>query len=109
MHSTASNTSRLIAPQTGVYLCIGIVRWANNATGARYLALQINGAGNPLNSDRLVVLDANETPYHITAGLFKLSQGDYVEVFVFQNSGGNLNSLTNADVVPRFMMAWVGP
>ena len=92
-HNPASNNSRITIPSGlgGYYQVYGQVGWDGNATGRRILYLRKNGStiyysegfasGSTLNSTLpvMVVVD--------------LAANDYLELFVFQNSGTSLNIL----------------
>ena len=101
MHDLVSNTSRLTATTAGIYYIESQVQFAAHATGDRFLRMLLNGTTT-----------ISETRLRAAAGahrqqcgmLFSLSATDYVELLVFQNSGGDLN------VAPaRFYMFWVAP
>jgi hypothetical protein len=88
-HSTATNTSRLTIPagKGGKYSVTAFVNWDNNSTGRRIVALYKNGAntktlGNETSSGYLGQLGA----YTI-----ELAAADYIEIFVYQDSGGTRN------------------
>jgi hypothetical protein len=92
-HNPASNSSRITIPTGlgGYYQVYGQVGWADNATGRRILYLRKNGStiyysegfasGSGLNSTLpvMVVVD--------------LAANDYLELFVFQNSGTSVDIL----------------
>ena len=92
-HNPSSNNSRITIPAGlgGYYQVYGQVGWADNATGRRILYLRKNGStiyysegfasGSGLNSTLpvMVVVD--------------LAANDYLELFVFQNSGTSVNIL----------------
>lgn len=92
-HDTSTNPSRMTVPTGlgGLYAIQASLVFAANATGQRTISLQKNG------TTALTV--ANDFPFAnagIATGMTQtvwalLSAGDYVEVNVFQNSGGNLN------------------
>jgi hypothetical protein len=94
MHDTVTNNSRLIAPEDGLYDIRARTLWAANATGDRELDVRLNAAGAS-GGGTLVVSD-HSTP-QAAAGINVTAQrdwpmvaGDYIELFVFQSSGGNL-------------------
>lgn len=89
MHSTASNTSRLIAPVAGKYLAEGRIVFGASATGFRQANIRANGS----------TFYDTDTDYGPTAGgLCYLKVGvpllmaasDYVEMLCSQNSGSPL-------------------
>jgi hypothetical protein len=102
IHSTGSSTSRLTCKTAGRYLISVTVEWANNATGRRGVNLRLNGA--------TVIAVNNETPLSTgatgmnTTTVYDLAVNDYVEVQVFQDSGGSLNINAGGNYSPEFMM-----
>ena len=97
-----SSTSRLTAPISGIYQVSGHVNWAANNVGERIVDLykggsQVYSMTADDNNENLVMVQ----PF---AGLIRLNAGEYVEFFLFQDSGGNL--MARAD---EFSMHWVGP
>jgi len=104
MHSTVTDTGRLTAPTAGKYRISGAVAFDVNATGSRILKLRKNGT---------TVYDADEKPasasffpYTRIATTVALAAGDYVELVVYQTSGGNTD-LKFINGVPHFEMEWV--
>ena len=90
MHSTTSNTSRITAVAAGRYTFTGTASFAANATGMRRLTFRLNGtteydlvqvvATSVLSN---VILSASRT--------FTLAANEYMEMTVYQSSGGALN------------------
>ncbi len=103
LHSTASNTGRLTAPEAGLYAIGCVAAFATNTSGYRAIRIRKNGSAT--------LAQWNQTPVSGTwtllegATLIKLSAGDYVEVEVYQNSGGSLAVKTTSDLTPLFWMA----
>lgn len=96
MHSTSSNTSRITVPVSGIYLAMGQVAFAANATGQRLARIISDGAVTwgassvPANSGSYVT-------YVQVQALLNLSASSYIELQVYQDSGGALNA--NSDSV----------
>lgn len=96
MHSTGSNTSRLVFTTAGRYW-LNVAAWFDaNATGSRGVNLTKNGAGSR-SASNVVLSDAvlsaasiGETFVGVTVER-AFAAGDYIELFVYQNSGGALN------------------
>lgn len=89
---SAGAPTRLTAPRDGRYNIGGAVTWSSNASGTRAVQLRVNGS---------VVLCAIDTPA-ISGAMsmaifdqYELSAGDYVELYVYQSSGGNLDVAAN--------------
>ena len=108
IHSTSSNTGRLTLPLAGKWAIGCAVSFAANATGGRAIQIWLNGgtviattfipatAGGVLSTDIAVV-----TEYDFAAN-------DYLELGVYQSSGGNLNVLAAAAYSPEFFCMYRG-
>jgi hypothetical protein len=97
IHTTADRT-RIQTTCEGIYTCTYKIRWAANAAGVRISFLSINGASasNDKQHGR-VGMDATAGIMEWTGcGTMRLGQGDYVELQLFQNSGGNVTVGTDA-------------
>jgi len=90
-HSTSSNTGRITIPagKSGKYLLIGQTEFAANATGDRELYLRKNGS-----TIKTIYTPATATVFPILSfsAILDLTATDYVEMAVFQTSGGNLTA-----------------
>ncbi len=108
IHSNVTNNSRLVCPISGTYSVAGNVIFAANTTGARRLYMMLNGT-IVINS-MLVSAESTGFPTHLsTSTLWSMNPGDYLELYAYQNSGGNLNLATGAAIyAPEFMMQKVG-
>lgn len=90
-HDNSTNNTRLTVPsgKAGKYLITGFVSFGP-ATGQRYILIRKNG------------LAQNYVGFTATAGeggttasvIYDLIVGDYIELFVYQASGGNLTCFT---------------
>lgn len=108
-HSTVTNTSRLTVPsgKGGKYLIGGVFSWAGNANGTRNGRIYLN------NTTRLIDVG---WPPHTTAAaqrfpimtVYDLAVADYVELQVFQDSGGSLNTSITGFSTVNFWMYKVG-
>ena len=90
-HDNATNNSRITIPtgKGGKYQFNFVIRWVGNSTGFRNIKFFINGVEGAslvralnLSSDGLVMNGSV---------ILNLSAGDYVQLYVYQNSGGSLN------------------
>lgn len=108
MHSTSTNTGRITVPTGGggVYVVGGTVEFAANATGYRSIGIRLNG-GNTITGHRAITSSASVTTRLSTSAIYSLAAGDYLELQVFQNSGGALNALALADYSPTFWACWL--
>lgn len=105
IHNTGSNTSRLTAPKTGTYTICGHIRIAGNATGARTVLIRLNG-GTEIGRQSLPSVTGTDVYLYILT-LYQLTAGDYVELEVFQNSGGSLNVISSAAFSPEFALVLI--
>ncbi len=103
MHAVAGATSRLTCKTAGKFLITANVWWAANATGTRIVRIKLNdttyiaSVQYPVNSAAYATVQSLSTIYN-------LAVSDYIEVDVYQDSGGNLNSVYTAQMSPEFMM-----
>ena len=107
-HSTVTNTSRYTIPAglAGKYLLNTNVKWANNATGTRIVRFRKN---NTLTLAIQEKSSAAEFADQVST-ICDLAVGDYVEVFVYQGSGGNLGLYGNSydGRCTNFSMTYLG-
>ncbi len=90
-HDTSTNNSRFTCPagKDGKFLLTGSARFDNNATGQRNISLFKNGT-KIYTMSQLNQGATSDTINSIT-GILELVEDDYVELMVWQNSGGDLN------------------
>jgi hypothetical protein len=111
----AFNNSRLTAQtgQTGLYSINTSVTFPTNATGVRRIQVRKNAAGSATGG---TLIGTTHLPTLTTSGAATtvmysrdayLTAGDYVEVFVLQNSGGSLTT-TTAEAYTSFSIHLVG-
>jgi hypothetical protein len=91
-HSNTVNPSRYTCQLAGWYFMLGTIEWASNGTGNRLTQLYHNGILFSSGGVGPAAGSAN-SPSLQGAALVNLAVGDYVEVFAFQTSGGNLATL----------------
>jgi len=106
MHSTVTNTSRITIASPGVYLFTGYCYWANNATGVRRIELRLNGATFIGSQD--VYPNSSDAGITNVSSLWKCAANDYVEMGVYQTSGGALSIVASASRSPEFSAMWMG-
>ncbi len=110
MHSLVSNISRLIAPEDGIYEIKCNIEWSANGTGDRGLDVRKNSADSQTGGTR-IRFAAADSPGTLSAAVVTaieepLNATDYIQAFVWQNSGGGLGLGTGADS-SQFQMRWV--
>ena len=95
-HSTSTNTSRITIPsgKAGYYLFTSYGFFGDNATGNRRLDLRKNGS--------LIRSWPTPSTTNTFSGLtitcfLSLAEADYIEIAVFQTSGGALNYFKGID------------
>lgn len=109
IHSTSSNTSRLTATTAGLYEIGGSATFAAGGGNIRLIGIRLNGT---------IFIDLIESPPlagggNVTAlsigALYSLAANDYVELVVYQDSGGALNVNAAGNYSPEFWMVRIGP
>lgn len=95
-HDNSTNTSRFTVPtgKGGKYVVSGTVSYSTNATGARAASIYKNGAVVNYHSILPPVAGGVTGTYVPVSYVLSLAAGDYVEIFGWQTSGGNL-AVTN--------------
>lgn len=109
-HSTSVNTGRLTVPAglAGTYLISAAVSFASNATGARAIQLWVNGGGAVI-ATTFVPATGGGLPTDIAVStLYRLSAADYIELAVYQSSGGSLNLTSAGNYTPELAIQWLG-
>lgn len=92
-HSTSTNTSRITIPsgKAGKYLITAWGGFAGNATGYRQMSIiRNNYAGTPLRFGNMAIPGSTVGGAMSLSGIADLSVGDYLEMSIYQSSGGNL-------------------
>lgn len=105
MHDTSTNTSRLTVVKPGVYLVGGSVEFQASATGQRGLYIYLNGV-TYIAYDIHDASAANETAVTVST-VDQFVTGDYVELRVYQSSGGMLNVNSVSRYTPVFHMTFL--
>jgi len=87
MHDNTTNNSRMTIKTAGKYLILFTASWASNNIGIRQLGLNKNGVElfNIIFPNNNAGMDNNQI-----LSLQNLAVNDYIEVYVYQASGGNL-------------------
>jgi hypothetical protein len=94
MHSTSSNTGRIIFNTKGRYWVWGSVNWATANAGRRVLTIKLNGTTS-IASDTFAPNTANPYDQQV-AGIYDFAKGDYIELFTYQDSGTDPLVINNA-------------
>lgn len=99
-HDNASNNSRITIPsgKAGYYALGAQISWDTNTSGQRNMRFMLNGSTDIRGAHQQVPPNSTGLIYEIHA-IASLSVADYVEVNVWQNSGGarTVGSATTAN------------
>jgi hypothetical protein len=105
-HSTSSNTSRMTIPagKGGYYQVNGSIRWNNNTSGERDLYIYKNGVQYARS-----IIEANaQYPTHYITAIISVVATDYLELFVWQNSGITITAETPQGSGCIFSIGYLG-
>lgn len=108
MHSTSSNTSRVIAQTTGLFLVTASIAFSVNLTGGRSLAIRKNAAGNSSGGVGIGGNTAQATAYFgqvMSTFYVQMTAGDYLEMFAQQVSGSTL-TIVGGTFATFMQMQW---
>lgn len=105
-HSTSVNPSRFTAVYAGWYLCGGGYVPALVGAGQRGARWAVNGTA--VNASSVFIPAVAATECHVPARSKRvyLNVSDYVELQVWQNSGGALNTGVLAESASSMTVAW---
>lgn len=107
-HSTVTNTSRITIVTSGWYHISGTVGWAGSTTGVRLSRWAVNGTAQPGTEIGIpAVLPSTYAVPATSTDLF-LNAGDFLELFVWQNSGGTLATNVGASTNCKVACRWTG-
>lgn len=102
MHESVTNPSRITIQTAGVYVFSFGADWASNTTGERICGFAVNGTREFESSPQTTIVDGR--CMMAISFVRKLAATNYVEVLVYQTSGGNLNlnNTTASESVAQF-------
>lgn len=106
IHDNATNNTRLTCKTAGIYSIKAQVEFESNSTGNRQVDIRLNGT-TALLSQIFTAINGDVTRINV-ATAYRLAVNDYVECLALQNSGGNLNVQSTAQVSPEFSMELIG-
>lgn len=93
------NPSRITLPVAGVYLIVADLIFPANATGLRYIAINLNGS---IRTHITIVTGIGSADHRVqTIALYARSGGEWIEIQALQTSGGALNIYGASVVVQR--------
>jgi hypothetical protein len=104
-HDTSTNNTRITIPTGlgGRYLVWGVAGFANNATGTRIIRFLVNGSTT---YEVFRTTSAGVWGGAATIGM-SLNAGDYIEMGLYQSSGGSLNTNVTSQVT-QFGVTFMG-
>lgn len=95
-HSNVTNPSRYTVPVAGTYRISGMVTFAGNATGIRAAEFFQNGVLVPGSNPFEQPPGANFITIQLPAYNVVCAVNDYLEIGVYQSSGGSLNTVAGS-------------
>lgn len=102
MHTTTGDTTKITFTIPGIYDIGAATKWAVNATGSRELRILMNG-GTDLCQQRMLV-DLDLYQYQTVYGQYIFEKGDYIQLYVRQTCGVDLDLLAED---PTYPSLWV--
>lgn len=100
---SSGSPTRWTVPVAGWYKLEATIMWPSNATGARHAEFYQNGVEN---TNSTTVWNpspgANQFPQPVNPVIIQCSVGDYLQVNLWQNSGGTLTTATVGTFVIAF-------
>jgi hypothetical protein len=106
IHDTSTNPGRLTATTAGIYHIYGHIVWGASAVGDRKIDIRVNGS-TYIASIRYDPSDGPNNWMSISTD-YSLAATDYVELIVYQASGGALDIVATANYSPEFGMTYLG-
>jgi hypothetical protein len=112
-HSTVTNSSRLVAPEIGLYTIHCQVRTSDLAGTICQFQVRMNAAGSDTGGTRLFLQSQNGAGGGQVTELgrsvdYPLDSGDYIELFILVNTGANPNANLGSGADATFLsFRWV--
>lgn len=107
IHDNVTNNTRLTCKTAGKYVITAQLRMAANTNGSRTLYINLNGSTIIAMTVELNPTAGDSPMLNITT-IYNLAVNDYIEMIVYQNSGGALNTRPSANYSPEFMIQRIG-
>lgn len=92
-HSTVSNTDRVTVDKAGTYLAVGYYLISAHAGTFDSLGFVVNGPGTPNVQFQQPNSATISKGYSGSECIYEVNAGDYIQMEVYQNSGGAVNVL----------------
>lgn len=107
MHDNSTNNTRITVPTTGKWLLQASIVFAASGSGTeRYAEFYLNATTRLEGSD--FAFSGSTNTFGMIQMTASLTASDYVEVRVYQDSGGALNILQSASRYPYFSATLLG-
>lgn len=104
-HSTVTNTSRYVCQVAGWYWVQGTASLPNG-TANRSIQIAINGSNAP-GTTLIAAASSGNSWAGIAGGLVQMNVNDFLEVQLWQNSGGSLNTNVTNGLQPTLTAVWL--
>lgn len=108
MHDTATNNTRLTIKTAGLYIVTGHAAFAGNSTGDRSIIVRLGGATEIAGNLQRAPSGVTEWAVMSVATIYRFAVNEYVELLVYQTSGGALSTTQVASLTPEFAATWIG-
>ena len=105
-HDNVTNNTRYTIQVDGLYVILGTVAFAASATGLRGSKIFKNGAVL-IGSETLIAPGPATGTSAVCQIAAQLVAGDYIELYGFQQSGGNLNTLNNGECASTLLVTCI--
>ena len=105
LHDTAVNNSRITMVTPGKYRFGASVEYEANATGVRLVHVLLNGT-TAIATETEAAAGAAASRLTIS-GEYAFAAGDYLQLQVYQDSGGALSVVSAGNYSPEFWVEWV--
>jgi hypothetical protein len=106
-HSNSTNNTRYTAQVAGWYMVFGCGSIATNATGQRGTAAAKNGTRIQGAAGFYGAVAGNASVSPSPPTIVFLAAGDYIEIQVYQSSGGALNTAVGVDLDSSVTIVWL--
>lgn len=106
---SVSDATKLTAPITGRFIATGFVRFAGNATGFRSGWILKNGSSTLARVNAISAASGSPTQFTVTTPAFDLTKGEYIELYVRQNSTTTLALTRDGNNTPALDLVYLGP
>lgn len=106
IHDNSTNTNRLTCKTAGIYGIYTNILWESNGSGRRRIAIKLNGTTYIAWDNREI--DATGDFGQNVYTEYSLAVNDYVDVQVYQDSGGALDIQATGNYSCEFGMTYLG-